>query len=104
MRFLIILSLILLAGCSQYKVKGDIGLPPIPKLKAPEAGVYKVELLIFDTMEELQEERRDKFAAACARVYLPQKKCKVYMQKDNIDGYIAHEMRHCTNGYWHKKL
>ena len=80
----------------------DASLPLVPVLPVPKKQRYLIELNLFNTLAEVKSVCGIVYAMACAKPrFTP---CPIYAHSADFDRFIVHEIRHCTNGYWHKKL
>jgi len=89
-----------LNGCAQpYFI--DKSYPAVSDLPAPKAGLYKINLHLLPALKAVRKKCRDTRVMACAFPSLDP--CLIYMYVNDFDGYVTHETRHCTNGFWHKQ-
>lgn len=97
------LCLLFVTGCSS--VTGgriaDKGVPIVPELIAPEAKRYVINLNLLQTAAAVTN-ICGKGPKACAIPRSLAGSCGLHMNVNDFDGYIVHEIRHCTNGYWHE--
>jgi hypothetical protein len=80
----------------------DASLPAVPVLPVPKNQRYLIELNLFNTLAEVRHLCGISYAMACTKPF--SSPCSIYAHSADFDRFIVHEIRHCTNGYWHKKL
>lgn len=97
------LCLLVASGCSNMTGSriADKGIPIVPELIAPEAKRYVINLNLLQTAAAVRGKCGHK-AEACAIPESLAGACELYMNVNDFDGYIVHEIRHCTNGFWHE--